>query len=53
LSDRGSWMLRDPAGFRPDGLKPRPLPYDAHLTAKPMREAIAAAFRGARFRPPA
>jgi endo-1,4-beta-xylanase len=53
LSDRGSWMLRDPAAFRPDGLKPRPLPYDAHLTAKPMREAIATAFRAARFRPPA
>jgi endo-1,4-beta-xylanase len=51
LSDRTSWMLRDPVAFRPDGLKPRPLPYDCHLTAKPMREAIAAAFRGARGRP--
>jgi endo-1,4-beta-xylanase len=51
LSDRSSWMNRDPAGSRPDGLKPRPLPYDAHLTPKPMRAAIAASFRNACFRP--
>jgi len=51
LSDRASWMLRDPAAYRPDGLTPRPLPYDSHLKAKPMRDAIAAAFRAARLRP--
>jgi endo-1,4-beta-xylanase len=51
LSDHTSWMLRDPVAYRQDGLKPRPLPYDSHLRAKPMREAIAAAFRGARSRP--
>jgi endo-1,4-beta-xylanase len=51
LSDRTSWMLHDPAAYRQDGLQPRPLPYDSHLRAKPMREAIAAAFRGARGRP--
>jgi endo-1,4-beta-xylanase len=53
LSDRSSWMLRDPAAFRSDRLNPRPLPYDCHLREKPMREAIATAFRGARDRPPA
>jgi endo-1,4-beta-xylanase len=52
LSDRTSWMLRDPVAYRLDGLQPRPSPYDSHLNAKPMREAIAAAFRGARSRPP-
>jgi endo-1,4-beta-xylanase len=51
LSDRATWMLRDPAGQRPDRLAPRPLPYDAHLTPKPMREALLAAFRNAPARP--
>jgi endo-1,4-beta-xylanase len=53
LSDRTSWMLTDPVAHRSDGFPPRPLPYDSHLTPKPMREALAAAFRGARSRPPA
>ncbi len=51
LSDRSSWMMRDPAGQRLDGLPPRPSPYDASLTAKPMRAALVAALRGARMRP--
>jgi endo-1,4-beta-xylanase len=51
LSDRSTWMLRDPAGQRPDGLPPRPSPYDSHLQPKPMRAALLAAFAGARERP--
>lgn len=51
LSDRSTWMLRDPAGARPDGLAPRPLPYDAHLSPKPMRDALLSAFSNARARP--
>ena len=50
LSDRTSWMRRDPAGQRADGLPPRPLPYDTALTAKPMRAALAGALLGARMR---
>ena len=50
LSDRTTWMLHDPAGQRPDGLAPRPLPYDAHLNAKPMRAALVSAFAYARHR---
>jgi endo-1,4-beta-xylanase len=51
LSDRSSWMLRDPAGQRPDGLAPRPSPFDAGLTAKPLRAALLTAFLHARSRP--
>ncbi len=51
LSDRTSWMRRDPAGQRGDGLAPRPLPYDARLQPKPMRAAMISAFRHARDRP--
>ena len=51
LSDRTSWMVRDPAGRRDDFLPPRPLPYDSDLNAKPMRTAIMAAFQHARMRP--
>ncbi|HTZ71587.1 MAG TPA: endo-1,4-beta-xylanase [Acetobacteraceae bacterium] len=47
LADNTSWMSRDPAARRADGLAPRPLPYDARLRAKPMRNAIAAALRAA------
>jgi endo-1,4-beta-xylanase len=50
LSDGATWMLHDAAGRRPDGLAPRPLPYDAWLRPKPMRTAMAAAFRAARQR---
>ena len=52
LSDRTTWMLHDPSGRRKDGLPPRPLPYDAQLRPKPMRQAIVTAFAHARDRPP-
>lgn len=45
MADRYSWLQG--TSPRPDGLPKRPLPYDAELRAKPMREAIAAAFRAA------
>jgi endo-1,4-beta-xylanase len=51
LSDRSTWMLHDPAGRRGDGRAPRPLPYDASLAPKPMRDALIAAFTHARARP--
>jgi endo-1,4-beta-xylanase len=50
LYDGATWMLHDAAGRRADGLAPRPLPYDAWLQPKPMRAAMAAAFRSARQR---
>ena len=52
LSDRTTWMQRDPAGQRPDRLPPRPLPYDNYLNAKPMRAALVSALSHARHRPP-
>jgi endo-1,4-beta-xylanase len=51
LYDGATWMLRDQAGERADGLPPRPLPYDAFLQPKPMRAALAESFRAARHRP--
>ena len=45
MVDTYSW-LRDNAP-RADGLPKRPCPYDENYQAKPMREAIAAAFRAA------
>ncbi len=51
LYDGATWMLRDPAGQRTDGLPPRPLPYDRFLQPKPMRAALASSFRAARHRP--
>ncbi len=47
LSDRYTYMNRDPHTRREDGLASRPLPYDAELRPKPMREALAAALAGA------
>jgi endo-1,4-beta-xylanase len=45
LVDSHSWLQsRFP---RPSGLAKRPLPYDASYRPKPLREAIAAAFRAA------
>ena len=46
FSDRYTWY-RDPAVMQETGYDhlPRPLPYDDMLQAKPMRAAIAAAFR--------
>ncbi len=46
-----TWGFADPASWlqdrfpRKDGLPKRPLPYDAQLKAKPLREAIAASLR--------
>jgi endo-1,4-beta-xylanase len=51
LSDRSTWMRHDPSGRRNDQLAPRPLPYDAQLSPKPMRGALIEAFRHARMRP--
>jgi endo-1,4-beta-xylanase len=51
LSDRFSSMINDTERRRSDGRPPRPLPYDANLQPKPMRMALAQAFRGARHRP--
>lgn len=49
LSDKYSWLMN----FNPraDGAIKRPCPYDADLKPKPMRAAIAAAFRAAPARP--
>ena len=51
LSDSTTWMLHDNAGRRPDGLAPRPLPYDTALRPKELRTAIADALRAAPSRP--
>jgi endo-1,4-beta-xylanase len=51
LSDRTTWLRNELTARRPDGLAPRPLPYDAHFAAKPLREAIAAALSHAPSRP--
>ncbi len=49
LSDRYGWLRTfDP---RPDGVPTRGLPYDTDLRPKPMRTAIAEAFRAAPSRP--
>jgi endo-1,4-beta-xylanase len=45
LSDRYSWLSMDPSRKWPDGQLSRGLPYDGDLKPKPMREAIAAAFK--------
>ena len=48
MTDRYSWLQgRWP---RSDRLPKRPCPYDADFRPKPIREAIAAAFRGASSR---
>lgn len=51
LADNYSWLQgRTP---RADGLPKRPTPFDASFQPKPLRDAIAAAFRAAPFRRPA
>ncbi|QJU57705.1 glycosyl hydrolase [Sphingomonas sp. AP4-R1] len=45
LSDRYSWL--NGSRPRPDGTPKRPCPFDAAFQPKPMRDAIAAAFRAA------
>jgi len=51
LSDSHTWLQRRTP--RADGLPKRPTPYDANNQPKPLREAIAAAFRSAPPRRPA
>ncbi|HZH46818.1 MAG TPA: endo-1,4-beta-xylanase [Roseococcus sp.] len=46
LSDRDSWLGREPAVARPDGVVTRGLPYDAALRPKPFRAALGRAFGG-------
>ena len=49
--DTHTWLQgRNP---RADGLPKRPTPFDNHYQPKPLREAIAAAFRAAPPRKPA
>ena len=51
LADSHTWLQgRNP---RADGLPKRPTPYDVQLRAKPLREAMVAAFRAAPMRRPA
>ncbi|PZU08151.1 endo-1,4-beta-xylanase [Sphingomonas sp.] len=45
LSDRYTWL--NGSRPRPDGMAKRPCPFDADLSPKPMRDAIADAFRAA------
>jgi endo-1,4-beta-xylanase len=51
LADSYTWLQR--RNPRPDGLPKRPTPYDEQFQAKPLRKAIAAAFRAAPPRKPA
>ena len=51
LADSHTWLQR--RNPRPDGLPKRPTPYDDQLRPKPLRQAIAAAFRAAPSRKPA
>jgi len=51
LSDGFTWLQRRTP--RTDGLPKRPTPYDINYQPKPLREAIAAAFRAAPPRKPA
>ncbi len=49
MADHYSWLQE--RWFREDRLAKRPTPYDAELRAKPLRQAIAAAFERAAVRP--
>jgi endo-1,4-beta-xylanase len=51
LADNHTWLQGRTR--RKDGLPKRPTPYDNHFQPKPLREAIAAAFRAAPPRKPA
>jgi len=51
LADSYTWLQR--RNPRADGLPKRPTPYDDQLRAKPLREAMAKAFRAAPMRKPA
>jgi endo-1,4-beta-xylanase len=45
ITDNHSWLQERPP--RADGLPKRPTPYDAQYRPKPLRQAMAASFRGA------
>jgi endo-1,4-beta-xylanase len=45
MMDHYSWLQN--FGSRPDGMLKRPTPYNSEYRAKPMRQAIADAFRAA------
>jgi endo-1,4-beta-xylanase len=45
LSDRDSWLVKEPGVARPDGVTTRGLPFDEALQRKPMWHALAAALR--------
>jgi len=51
LADSYTWLQR--RNPRADGLPKRPTPYDQQFRAKPLREAMARAFRAAPMRKPA
>lgn len=50
LSDRASWLRRDPSGRRQDGSAARPSPFDDALRRKPLYTAMQQAFRAAPLR---
>jgi endo-1,4-beta-xylanase len=52
VSDRMSWIVSvpDPHTKRDDGLRPRPLPFDAEMRPKPAYQALADALRHAPHR---
>ena len=49
MQDQYSWLQRY-GGVRPDGMAKRPSLYDGNYQPKPMRQAIAEAFRNAPMR---
>ena len=52
VSDRMSWIISvgDPRTKRPDGLRPRPLPFDAEMRPKPVYWAMVDALKSAPHR---
>ena len=52
VSDRMSWIISvgDPRTKRPDGLRPRPLPFDAEMRPKPVYWAMVDALKNAPHR---
>jgi endo-1,4-beta-xylanase len=51
LTDKYSWLRGDQWWPRKDGVAKRPCPFDADCRPKPLRDAIADAFRNAPSRP--
>ena len=51
MLDQYSWLqVKEYGGRRPDGMPMRPSLYDDNYQPKPLRQAIAAAFRNAPLR---